>query len=57
MSRKTSSSAPGVGVRGAELDRVADVAQAAEAHALDDAPGGHVEARDQTREGNNASSR
>ena len=41
-----------VGVRGAELDRVADVAQALELHALDDAPGGDVEARDQARERN-----
>src|SRR5581483_2437809 len=40
----------GVGVRGAELDRVADVAQPREAHALDDAPVGDVETRDQTRE-------
>ena len=39
-----------VGVRGAELDRVADVAQPLELHALDDAAGGHVEARDQARE-------
>ena len=39
-----------VGVRGAELDRVADVAQPLEAHALDDAPGGDVETRDQARE-------
>ena len=39
-----------VGVRGAELDRVADVAQLLELHALDDAAAGHVEARDQARE-------
>ena len=39
-----------VGVRGAELDRVADVAQPLEPHALDDAAGRHVEARDQARE-------
>ena len=41
-----------VGVRGAELDRVADVAQPLELHALDDAPGRDVEARDQARERN-----
>jgi hypothetical protein len=46
-----------IGVRGAQLDRVADVAQALEPHALDDAPRGHVEARDQTRERDDASSR
>ena len=40
----------GVRVRRAELDRVADVAQALEANALDDAAAGHVEARDQARE-------
>src|SRR5439155_13803888 len=40
----------GVGVRAAELDRVADVAQADEVDALDDASAGDVEARDQTRE-------
>src|SRR5581483_3464770 len=40
----------GLGVRAAELDRVADVPQAAEAHALHHPPGGDVEARDQTRE-------
>src|SRR5207302_8220738 len=39
-----------VGVRSAELDRVADVAQLAEAHALDDAPAGDVETWDQARE-------
>ena len=39
-----------VGVGGAELDRVADVAQALEADALDDAAAGDVEARDQARE-------
>ena len=57
MSRNTSSSAPRVGVRGAELDGIADVAQPLEAHAFDDAAGGNVEARDQTRERDNASSR
>ena len=41
-----------VGVRGAELDRVAHVAQLLELDALDDAAGGHVEARDQARERN-----
>ena len=46
-----------VGVGGAELDRIADVAQPLEAHALDDAPAGHVEARDQTRERHKDSSR
>jgi hypothetical protein len=46
-----------VRVRGAELDRIADVAQRAEADALDDAAGRDIEARDQTREGDNASSR
>ena len=35
---------------GAELDRIADVAQADEVHAFDDATAGHVEARDQARE-------
>ena len=47
----------GVRVRGAQLDGVADVSQALEADALDDAAAGHVEARDQTRErdGPNAS--
>ena len=39
-----------VGVRRAELDGVADVAQPLEADALDDAAAGHVEARDQARE-------
>ena len=39
-----------VGVGGAELDRVADVAQLLELDALDDAAGGDVEARDQARE-------
>ena len=39
-----------VGVGGAELDRVADVAELLELDALDDAAGGHVEARDQARE-------
>ncbi len=47
----------GVGVGGAELDRVADVAQALKADALDDAAARDVEARDQTRERQNASSR
>src|SRR5581483_9270075 len=42
-------SAP-VGVRGAELDRIADVAQLLETDALDDAAGGDVEAGDQARE-------
>ena len=41
-----------IGVRGAELDRVADVAQLLELDALDDAAGGDVEARDQARERN-----
>ena len=41
-----------VGVGRAELDRVADVAQPLEAHTLDDAARGHVEARDQARERN-----
>ena len=41
-----------VGVGGAELDRVADVAQLLELDALDDAAGGDVEARDQARERN-----
>ena len=41
-----------VGVGGAELDRVADVAQLLELDALDDAAAGHVEARDQARERN-----
>ena len=40
----------GVGVRRAELDRVADVAQALEANALDDAAAGDVQAGDQARE-------
>ena len=40
----------GVRVRGAELDRVADVAQALELDALDDAAARDVEARDQARE-------
>src|SRR5205823_10269457 len=40
----------GVRVRGAELRGIADVAQAREPHALDDAPTGHVEAGDQARE-------
>ena len=39
-----------VGVRGAELDGIADVAQLAELDALDDAAARDVEARDQTRE-------
>ena len=39
-----------VGVRAAELDRVADVAQPVEVDALDDAAARDVEARDQTRE-------
>ncbi len=39
-----------VGVGGAELDRVANVAELLELHALDDAAAGHVEARDQARE-------
>ena len=47
----------GVGVRGAELDRIADVAQPLEAHALDDAAARDVEARDQARERDSASSR
>ncbi len=47
----------GVGVRGAELDGVADVAQPLEANAFDDAAAGHVEARDQARERDRASSR
>ena len=47
----------GVRIRGAELDGVADVTQSLEAHALDDAAGGNVEARDQTRERDSASSR
>ena len=55
-SRNTSSSAPRVGVRGAELDRVADVAQLLEAHALDDAAARDVQARDQARERDRASS-
>jgi hypothetical protein len=46
----------GVGVRGAELDRIADIAQLLEADALDDAPARDVEARDQTRERDRASS-
>ncbi len=46
-----------VGVRRPELDRVADLAQALEAHALDDATAGDVEARDQARERDRASSR
>ncbi len=41
-----------VGVGGAELDRIADVAQLLELDALDDAAGGDVEARDQARERN-----
>ena len=41
-----------VGVGGAELDRVADVAELLELDALDDAAAGHVEARDQARERN-----
>ena len=40
----------GVGVRAAELDRVADVAEPDEVHALDDAAARDVEAGDQTRE-------
>ena len=44
-----------VGVRRAELDRVADVAQLLEAHALHDAPARHVEAGDQTRERHSSS--
>ena len=40
----------GLRVRLAELDRVADVAQALEADALDDAAGRDVEAGDQARE-------
>ena len=49
----------GVRIGRAELDGIADIAQALEANALDDAPGGHVEARDQARErhSSNASSR
>ncbi len=39
-----------VRVRGAELDGIADVAQPAEADALDDAPARDVEAGDQPRE-------
>ncbi len=39
-----------VGVRRAELDRIADVAQLLEANALHDAAGSHVEAWDQARE-------
>ena len=45
-----------VRVSGAELDRIADVAELPEAHALDHAAAGHVEARDQTRERDLASS-
>jgi hypothetical protein len=41
-----------VGVGGAALDRVADVAQLLELDALDDPPAGDVEARDQARERN-----
>ena len=39
-----------VGVQRTELDRVADLGQALEAHALDDASGRDIEARDQARE-------
>ena len=39
-----------VGVGSTELDRVADVAKLLEADALDDPPGGDVEAGDQARE-------
>src|SRR5205823_2154951 len=39
-----------VGIRAPERDRIADVAQPLELDALDDAAGGHVEARDQARE-------
>ena len=39
-----------VGVALAQLHGIADVAQALEANALDDAPAGDVEARDQARE-------
>ena len=46
MSRKTSSSAPSSEYRRGQLDRVADVAQLLEAHALDDAAAGDVEAGD-----------
>ena len=45
-----------VRVRLAELDGVPDVAELLEADALDDAPAGHVEAGDQTREGHEVSS-
>ena len=55
-SRKTSSSAPASEYAAAELDRIADVAQPLKAHALDDAAGRHVEARDQTRERHDTSS-
>src|SRR5581483_689535 len=41
-----------VGVGRAELHRIADVAEPLELHALHDAPGGDVEARDQARERN-----
>ena len=47
----------GVGVRGAELDGISDIAQPLEANTLDDATGGDVEARDQARERDKASSR
>ena len=47
----------GVRVRGAELDRVADVAEILEADALHDAAVRHVEARDQTRERHRSSQR
>jgi hypothetical protein len=39
-----------VGIRRAELDGIADVAQLLELDALDDAAGGDVETRDQARE-------
>ena len=39
-----------IGVRRSEVDRITDVAEPLEAHALDDPPVGDVEARDQTRE-------
>ena len=45
-----------VGVAAAELDRIADVTQAAEVHALDDAAARDVEAGDQARERDRASS-
>ena len=45
-----------LGVTRRELNRVADVAQLLEANALDDTAGRNVEARDQAREGDRASS-